>query len=172
MICFLLLGVFQLLSKRMELFLYWYGKLSLTLYPCAEMKYQVHQMAGMKLSTPTIYVSMELFVLIFFFVELMIGNPRPKDNPPPECPRILGWTANNASTHHFKIPLPLALRVSESLLVPLRYRIRCTNLAQSYLLGARTLVVRNVMDVQVSGLSLLVAYKVFDTIFWKSLNFS
>jgi hypothetical protein len=48
----------------------------------------------------------------FLLVELTMGNPRPKDSPPPECPRMLGCTANDASTHHFRMPLPLALRIS------------------------------------------------------------
>ena len=136
------------------------------------MKYQVQQMAGMKLSTPTISFSVEPFILIFFFVELMIGNPRPKDNPPPECTRILGWTENYASVHHFKIPLPLELRASESLLVPIRCHIICNNLSQYYLLGACTHVVRNFMAVQVSGIALLVAYKVFSARVWNSTTFS
>ena len=88
------------------------------------MKYWVQQIAGMKSSAPTISVSVELWVLSFCFVELTIGNPHPKDNPPPECPLMFGWTANDASTHHFKMPLPLALRISGSVHVPLRYFIR------------------------------------------------
>ena len=84
-------------------------------------------MAGMKYSTPTMYVSVELFVMIFCFVELTIGNSRLKDKPPPEYTRILGWNEKDSPTLHFKIPLPLALRVSEILLVPLRYCIICTN---------------------------------------------
>jgi hypothetical protein len=43
----------------------------------------------------------------------MTGNPLPKDRPP-----------NAASTHHFKISVPLALRVRGSMHVPLRYFIR------------------------------------------------
>ena len=92
------------------------------------MKYWVLQIAFMKLLTPTISVSVELSMLRFCFVELTIGNPCPKDKPPPEFPRISIWTENDASTHHFKISIPLALRVSESLCVPLMYHIRCTNL--------------------------------------------
>ena len=106
------------------------------------------------------------------FVEPKIGNLRPKGNPPPECHRILGWTANYASTDHFKIPLPLELRVSKSLLVPLRYRIICTNFSQYSSSGDFTLVFRNAMDFQVSDISLLLAYKVFATRLWNSMNFS
>ena len=135
------------------------------------MKYWLQKMAGMKSSTPTIFVSVELFVLIFCFVELTIGNPHPKDKPPLECTHTLLWTVKYASTHHFKITLPLALRVSNSLLVPLMYCIRCTNLAQSSSSGAYALVVRNAMDVQVSGLELLVAYKVFANKFRNSMTF-
>ena len=172
--CFvlLLLEAFLFFSKIMELLFSWCRRLSLTLYPCTAMKYQVQQMSGMKSSTPTISISVEIFVLIFCFVEITIGNPRPKDKSPPEWPRIIGWTTNDASTQHFKIPLTLALRFSESLRVPLRYFIRCTNLAQSSYSGDRTFVVRNAIAVQVSGLSLLVSYKVFATRLWNSTNFS
>ena len=76
---------------------------------------------------------------------------------------MLGRTANDASTHHFKIPLPLVLRISGSVRMPLVYLIMWTNLAQLSRLGARTLVVRNATAVQVSGLASLVAYKVFAT---------
>ena len=127
----LLLEEFPVLSKIIEFLLYWFRQLSLTFYPCATMKYWVQHMAGMKLSTTIISVSMKLFVSIIYFVELIIGNPRPKDKPPSKYPRILGWTENDAPTQLLKIPLTLALRVSKSLLVPLMYCIIFTNLAQS-----------------------------------------
>ena len=131
--------------------------LSRTLYPCASKKYRVQQIAGMKSSAPTISVSVELRVFSFCLVELTIGNPLPKDSPPPECPRMFGWTANDASTHHFRMPLPLALRIRGIDRVPLRYFMRWLSFFQSSLSGARTLVVRNAMAVQVSGLARLVA---------------
>jgi hypothetical protein len=81
-----------------------------------------------------------------------MGNPRPKDSPPHECPRMLGCTANNAYTHHFRIPLPLAPRISGIVRAPLLYLIRWTSLVQLSLSGAHTLVVNNVISVQVSGL--------------------
>ena len=168
----LLFKAFTFFPQKMELLMSWCRRLSMKVYPCAAMKYWVQKMAEMKSSTPMISVSVEIFVLVLYFVELTIGNPRPKDKPPPEFPRILGWNKNNASTYHFKITLPLALRVIESLLVPLRYRIRCTNFPQSSSSSLCTLVVRNTMDVQVSVISLLVAYKLFDTRLWKSTTFS
>jgi hypothetical protein len=114
LMCFvrLLLEALPFYSKIMELLLYWNKTLSLTSYPCAFMKYRVQHMAGMKSSAPTVSVSVELRVLIFCLVELTMGKPRPGDSPPPECPRMLGCTANDVSTHHFKMPLPLAVRIS------------------------------------------------------------
>ena len=91
------------------------------------MKDQVQHMAGMNFSAPTVSVSVELFMLIFYVVEPTMGNTRPRYKAPSECPQMLVPTANDTSTHHFKIPLPLALRVSEILLVPLWYCIRLTN---------------------------------------------
>jgi hypothetical protein len=92
-----------------------------------------------------------------------MGKPRPRDSPPPECPYMLGCTANDASTHHFKMPLPLALSISDIVQVPLMYLIKWTNLFQMSLSGAHTLVVRNVIAMQVSGLARLVEYNVFAT---------
>jgi hypothetical protein len=48
---------------------------------------------------PTISDSVELWVLSFCLVKLTMGNPLPKDRPPPLCPHMLGWIANAASTH-------------------------------------------------------------------------
>ena len=103
---------------------------------------------------------------------LTFGNPRPKYKPPPGCPHILGWTINHASTHHFKISLLLALIDIESLCLPLLYHIICTNLSRSSFPGDLTIVVLNPMVIQVSVISLLVAYKVFAIRLWNSMNFS
>jgi hypothetical protein len=70
-------------------------------------------------------------------VELLLswahnGKSCPKDSPPPECPLMLRWTSNDATTHHFRMLLPLALRISGSVRVPLRYFIKSTNLFQSH----------------------------------------
>jgi hypothetical protein len=136
------------------------------------MKYRVQQMAGMKGTAPTISVSVELRVLSFYFVELTIGNPHPRDSPTPKCPCMLGCTSNDASTHHFRMPLLLALKISGIIRVPLMYLLRWTNLVQSSLLGARTLVVRNAIAGQVSGIAHLVAYNVFATRLWNSIALS
>jgi hypothetical protein len=100
-----------------------------------------------------------------------MGNPRPKDRPPPECPRMLGWTANDASTHHLKMPLLLALYISVIVRVPIMYLIRWINLVHSSFLGSHTLVVKNTIAVQVSGIARLVVYKVFATRLWNSTDF-
>jgi hypothetical protein len=126
----------------------------------------------MKSSAPTISVSVELRVLSVCLVELTMRNPRPRDNPPHKCPRMLGCTANDSSTHHFRMPLPLACRMSGIVRVPLMYLIKWTNLFQSSVLGARTLVVRNAIAVQVSGLARLVDYNFFATRLWNSTALS
>ena len=162
---------FPVFYRKMELFLSQCRLVSSTLQPCAATKYWVQQIADMKSSSPMIFVYVEMFVLRSCFVELTIENPQYKDKPTPECTCMLECTTNNASTHHFKIPLPLALRVSGILRLPLMYHIRCTNLAQQSSLGAHNLIVRNTMAMQVSGLDLLVSYKVFVTRLWNSKTF-
>jgi hypothetical protein len=76
---------------------------------------------------------------------------------------MLGFTANDVSTHHFRMPLPLALSISDIVRVPLMYLIKWTNLFQSSLSGACTLVVGNAITVQVSDMARLVEYNVFAT---------
>ena len=89
-------------------------------------------------------------------MELTMGNPRPKDNPRPECPHMLGWKANNASNHHFKIPLLLALRIIVIVRMPLMYLIMWTISFQLSSSGACTLVIWNATAMQVSSLDRLV----------------
>ena len=105
--CFVILLLEALPSfyKRTELLFSRCIWLSLTLYTCDATKELVHKIAGMETSTPTISVHVDIFVMSFYFVELTIGNQRPKDKPTPEYPRMLGWTANDASTHHLKFHL-------------------------------------------------------------------
>ena len=117
------------------------------------MKYLVQHTAGMQSSTATISDSVELRVLSFCFVELTMGKPLPMLRPPPVCPRISGCTPNDPSIHHLSIPPPLALKVRGNFLVPLMYFIRWVNLDQSSVSGSLTLVVRNAIAVQVSGLA-------------------
>jgi hypothetical protein len=144
---YLLLEALPFFSKRMELLLAWNKMLSISF-------------------------SVELRVLSFCLVELTMGKPHPRDSPPPECPRMLGCTANDASTHHFRMPLPLTLRISGIVRVPMMYLIKLTNLFQSSLSGARTLVVRNTIAVQVSGLARLLEYNVFFTRLLNSIALS
>jgi hypothetical protein len=74
--------------------------------------------------------------------------------------------------HYFRMPLPLALSISGIVRVPFMFLIKWTNLFQSSLSGARTLVVRNVIAVQVSGLARLVEYNVFAIRLWNSTALS
>jgi hypothetical protein len=158
--CFvhLLLEAFPFFSKRNVLLLSWNKTLSWTWYHWASMKYQVQQIAGMKSLAPTISDSVELRVLSFCLVKLTRRNPLCKDRPLPLCSCMLEWTANAASIHHFKMPVPLALRIRGRMHVPLRYFIRWTSFLQSSLLGAHTLIIMNAIAVQVLGLAHLVAY--------------
>jgi hypothetical protein len=53
---------------------------------------------------------MELRALNSCFNKLTTANPLSKNRSPPAFPRKLGCAAKDASTHHFKTWLPLALR--------------------------------------------------------------
>ena len=70
-------------------------------------------------------------MLSFYYVELIVRNNLPIDRPPPGGPLMFGCTVDYTSMQNFSMTLPLALRISGRLLVPLVYFIICTNLAQS-----------------------------------------
>jgi hypothetical protein len=95
-------------------------------------------------------------------------NPLPSVNPPPVCPRMFGCMVNEASTFHINSPLLSAPKIRGQSRSPLWYSIRWHSLSQLSLSGALTLVARNAIAKHVSGLALLVTYRVFDTIVWKS----
>jgi hypothetical protein len=95
------------------------------------------------LSTATNSLSDELRVFYFCLVELLMGKPLPIVNTPPVWLRILGCTANEASTYHINTPLPSALKIKGRSLSTLRYSIRWLNFLQSSTSGALTLIVRN-----------------------------
>ena len=103
----------------------------------------------MQSSSPTISVSVKLLVLSFCFAALTMGNPLPiEERPPPMSPLMFGCTdANNASIHHFKMLLLLALRISGNSFVPLTCFIMWTNSIQLSLSSSLTLVVRKVTAV-------------------------
>ena len=138
------------------------------LYPWASNKYLVHSTSVIQSSTATTSVSSELHVFNFWFVELSMVNPLTVDRPPLVSPLIFWCTAKDISIRHFIIPLPLALRISSNLLVPLIYFIRCTNMVQLSLLGSLTLMVRNETAVHVSDLARLVSNNIVITRGWNS----
>ena len=85
------------------------------------------------------------------------------DSPPTVCPLMLVWAENDASIHHFSIPVPPAPRMNGIFTVLLRYFIRRSNFFQSSVSGYITLVLMNVTDVHVPGISLLVLHSVLET---------
>ena len=115
---------------------------------------------------PTNSLSVKLQVFSFCLPKLTMGNPVPSVIPPPVCPRIFGCTANDASTYHSNLPLESAPSVSGIESVALRYSTKCHNFFQSSMVGSLTLVVRNEIDVEVSGLACFVTKNVFATIWY------
>ena len=108
-----------------------------------------------------ISVSSELLVLRLCLVELKIVNTLSIDITQPVQPIMFGYTVIDPSIQNFSMPLPLALRISGRLLVPLIYFIIWTNLAQSSLSDSLTLAARNETSVHLSGLTHLIANNIF-----------
>jgi hypothetical protein len=121
-------------------------------------------------STPTTSLSVELLVFNFCFVKTEKRNPLPIVSLPPVCMRMFGCTANEASMYHINSPLLSAPKTRGQSRSPLKYSIRWQSFNQSLVSGALTLVVRNAIARHVSGLALLVTYRVFATIVWESAD--
>ena len=168
--CFvrLLIEALPLFSKIIALSLSWYKIFSKTSYPLSSIQYMVHIMVDIQSSTTKFSVSVVLHVFRFCFVKLEMGNPLLVDITPPVRPLVFGCNMNDPSVHQFSMPLPLSLRISGGFLVTLIYFIIWTNLAQSPLSGSLTLLVRNLIVVQVSGLARLAEKNYFATMWWNS----
>ena len=108
-------------SKSMALLLSCISLLCAILYPCASMNYRVHSILAISFSTPISSHSVELFLVIFCFVEKMYTYPFPRDIMAPVCPRKSSCTAYEASTNHFTNYMSPTLNVSFIYLVTLRY---------------------------------------------------
>ena len=149
----LLIEALPIFYIRIELLLYLYTMFSKTSYPWASNQYMVHSTAGIKSSTATISVSVELCMFSFCFVEPKIGKNIPIDRTQPVCSLMFQCTDNDPSIQHFSMQLVLALRINGMFLVTLIYFIIWANLDQSKLLGSITLLVRNEIALQVSSLA-------------------
>ncbi len=90
---------------------------------------------------------------------------KPRKGSPPY------WRSRHTHTHTTLIARRYQhLRIRGQSQLPLRYSIRWHNLSESSVSGALTLVVRNAIAKHVSGLALLVTYRVFTTIVWNSAD--
>ena len=152
----LLLEARPFISSSIALLLSWYKILSLTTNPWAFINKWAQSICGIKSSTTTISPYVELQVLSLCLVDLSKGNPLPMVIAPPVCPLISGCTANNASTYQLKTPVPSAPSINGRSLVLLSYSTIWRSLRQSSISGPLTLVVKNVMARDMSGLALFV----------------
>ena len=151
----LLLEARPFVSSSIALLLSWYKMLLLTANPWAFKKRCTQSICRIKLSTATIYLSVELRVFSLCLVDLSKGNPVPMVIAPPVCLFISGCTANDASTYQLKTPVPSAASINGNPCVLRRYSTKWQSLRQLSMSGPLTLVVRNAMLRDVSGLALL-----------------
>ncbi len=151
----LLLEACPFVSSSITLLLSWYNMFSLTANPWAFRKRCTQSICGIKSSTGTISLYVELRVLSLCLVDLSKGNPVPMVIAQPVCPFISGCTANDASTYQLKTPVPSAASINGNPRVLRRYSTKWQSLRQSSLSNPLTLVVRNAMLRDISGLALL-----------------
>ena len=98
----------------------------------------------------------------FLFCGTHNGKSAPQRQSSTRMPSHVRMDSKRCVHLPLQIPLPLAMRISRSVRVPLLYLIMWTILSQSSRAGAQTLLIRNSTDVQVSGLA-CVLYNVFVT---------
>ena len=105
--CFFLLPLDALpfFSRSISLLLSRKMMFSWTTYYWASKKFPVQIIPGMKSSTLTNSVSVELRVFRFCFIESDIGKTIPIQRPLTERPCIFGWTPYDPSIHHFDTPV-------------------------------------------------------------------
>ena len=86
-------------------------------YPCSSMKYELHKLCCMPLDRATSSASHEDVVFSFWTVDLLQCAPRPRLMHTPQCERISGCVANDASMNLLIFGGRLLRRVSAMLLV-------------------------------------------------------
>ncbi len=121
---------------------------------------------GIKSSAAMSSVLVELWVLILWFLEVLIGMLSPRDMQPPEWTHILGCIAWEPSTYHLGLGMESARRIRGISMDPLKYRIICLNFFQASWSGPFTQVVRKATAVEISGLAHFVRKRHFGTKLW------
>ena len=108
-------------SNFIALWLSWYTKLSENFITCASKKYCIHNIWGIRSSTPTSSASVELVVFRLFLFEAEYRASHPIVIILPGRIFMSWCTANAVSTQYFTVPVPLDSKVSTKSLVLLRY---------------------------------------------------
>ena len=122
-----------LINNLMLDWLSWCRILCSTVYPCASMKYFVHNACGRISSVPTISVSVELLVFVFCPLHMLVVAPFPRVSTPPVCPLqwLCAWC--DASINQFKVLTLSTSSVNFMCFVPFRYSSTLNNFPQSSL---------------------------------------
>ncbi len=139
----LLLEACPFVSSSIALLLSWSKMLLLTANPWAFKKRCTQSICGIKSSTATISLSVELHVFSLCLVDLSKGNPVPMVIAPPVCPFISGCTLNDASTYQLKTPVPLAASINSNPCKLRRYSTKWQSLRQMSMSGPLTLAAGN-----------------------------
>ena len=137
------------------------------LYPWSSMKYLYHIILAMESYTPTGSPSVEIFTLIYIFVEKLDTAPLPRDIMAHVCTQRLSCTAYEVSTHHITTERSPTFKVSFSFLVPLRYFNTRLSFNQSYSSGFYTHVMRNSTTICMSWSALALMSISCATFWWK-----
>ena len=74
---FFILDLSPFFSNSIALMLSWYNMFLLIPYPCDSKKYLVHSICGVAPSSPMSSASVDLFVFIFYLLDIMIIDPCP-----------------------------------------------------------------------------------------------
>ena len=116
--------------------------LSETFIPCASKKYRIHNIWGIRSSTPTSDASVDIFVFSLCLFEAEYRATLTIYIIPLVWFFMSWCTANAVSTHHFTVLVPSDSKVNMRSLVPLRYFRMLPSFSSSSSLGSLTHVVK------------------------------
>ena len=114
---------------------------------CASIKYLVQRNPGRAASAPTIYDSVEIHVLIFYFFGMLITYLQMRDMVESVWHLLSTCTSYQASINHLITFRLSFLKISGMYIVPRRYWSTCISLCQSSLSVSHTFVVNKATPV-------------------------
>ena len=160
----------SIFSNNIMLSLSWYTMESSISKLCALIKYGTQRNPGIVSSAPMITDYIEIHMLIFCFFNMIITNLRPRYMVVLVWPLIYSCTAYEAYTHHLITLRLSALTIGSMHIVLHRSWSTHRSLHQSSCSDSLIIVIKKPTTIWMSFLSLSVANRICDTLWWNSVT--